>query len=160
MQIKNGEIPLSLLHLAEFLEIEYSINVDAYNQKAIQPYDFSQVFIRAFKDVAVKSQFQSGIYRLQGDNAGFDPVLGERINNAIFLDEQKDKSLLRQRDAYCIDQLEGKEGILILTQFIGRNIKTNDEFARIQLNQNSILANNKLKPWIVEVLEAVYNYQI
>jgi hypothetical protein len=96
---------------------------------------------------------------LQGDNAGFDPVKEERINNAIFLDEQKDKSLLKQKEAYSIDQLEGLEGMLILTQAVGRNIKMNDEFARMQINQNAILENNNLKPWIIEVLQAVYNYQ-
>jgi hypothetical protein len=159
MQIRTGEIPLALLHLAEFLNIEYSINVDEYNKKACQTYKNSQIFIRAFQDIKISSRFQSGIYRLQGDNAGYDPVKEERINNAIFLDEQKDKSLLKQKDAYCIDQLEGNEGILVLTQSEGRTIKINDEFARIQLNQNAIIANNNLKPWIIEVLQAIYNYQ-
>jgi hypothetical protein len=159
MQIKNDEIPLSLLHLAEFLGIEYSIDVEAYNRKSILPYKNSQIFIRAFEDVEIKSDFQSGIYRLQGDNAGFDPVKEERINNAIFLDEQKDKSLLKQMDAYCIDQLNAEEGVLILTQSKGRTIKKNDEFARIQINQYAIQTNKELKPWIVEVLQAIYNYQ-
>jgi len=159
MQLKNNEIPLALFHLAEFLGIEYSIDVDGYNQKSTLPYKNSQIFIRAFEDIEIKSDFPSGIYRLQGDNAGFDPVKEERINNAIFLDEQKDKSLLKQIDAYCIDQLDAEEGILILTQSKGRKIKRNDEFARIQINQNALQPNKELKPWIVEVLQAVYNYQ-
>lgn len=159
MQLKNNEIPLSLIHIAEFLGIEYSIDIDIYNNIAIQPYNFAQVFIRAFEDISIKSQFPCGIYRLQGDNAGYDPIKEERINNAIFLDEQKDKSLLKQRDAYSIDQLEGKEGILILTQSKDRLIKKNDELARIQINQNAILVNDEIKPWIIEILQAVYNYQ-
>jgi len=159
MQLRNGEIPLSLFHIAEFLGIEYSINVNEYNEKAMQEYNYSQIFIRSFEDLKINSRFPSGIFRLQGDNAGFDPIKEERVEGAYFLDEAKDKCIIKQKDAYSIDELESSEGILVLTQSDGRVIKFNDEFARIQLNSNAIQDNNQIKGWIVEILRAIYNYQ-
>ena len=160
IQLSLGQIPLSLLHLAEFLNIEYKIDIKEYNNANMLPSNFSQIFIRAPKDSEIKTRLTSGIYRLQGDNAGFNPVTDQQTPNTIFLDEQRDKSLIFQKPAYSIDQVDGVTGILLLTQSPGRIIKGNDEFARIQIATSAFQSNVQLKQWIVEALQAVYNYQI
>jgi len=156
MQLMQGQIPLALLHLAEFLEIDYKIDIEQYNQDNMRPFNFSQIFVRAQKDCEIKTELQSGIYRLQGDNAGFDPVIKQQVANVIFLDEQRDKALILQKSAYSIDALQDCAGMLLLTQVPGRIIKQNDEFARMQLNTSAFQKNGVLKPWIVEVLQTIY----
>jgi glutathione synthase/RimK-type ligase-like ATP-grasp enzyme len=41
MQLKAGEIPLSLIHLLEFMNIDYNLDEVQYNQKNLMPADFA-----------------------------------------------------------------------------------------------------------------------
>jgi len=148
-----------LIHLAEFTSISYQIDEATYNKTALEPQNYSQIFVRAKDDLKINGEFKSGIYRLQGDNAGFDPIKEEKTQGAIYIDEQRDKTLIFQKNGYCINDLKESPGILILTQSKGRSIKKNDEFARIQINEGTYLENNEIKPWIIEVLNSVYKYQ-
>jgi hypothetical protein len=160
IQLAQKQIPLALLHLAEFLEIDYMIDIEQYNFENLKPVNFSQIFIRAPKDCQIRCRLQAGIYRLQGDNAGYDPVKQSVTPDTIFLDEQRDKSLIFQKNSYSIHDFSAGPGMLILTQRAGRIIKANEEFARMQINSNALLASGELKGWIVEVLKAVYSYQM
>jgi predicted ATP-grasp superfamily ATP-dependent carboligase len=106
LQLIKGQIPLSLIHLAEFLNIEYQIDIEQYNKTNMERLIFCQIFIRAPQDLIIRTRFQSGIYRLQGDNAGYNPITGKKAPNSIFLDERQDKSLIFQNSEGII--LKGK----------------------------------------------------
>jgi len=158
MQLKLGQIPLSMIHVAEFCGIDYEIDQNTYNQINLAPLPYSQVFVRTFREYELEFPLRSGVYRLQGDNAAIDRVSSEVKPDTIFLDEERDMALLFQKDGYCIDDIE-QGGLLILTPAKKRKLAVNDELGRIQINSSAHLPDGQLHHWIKQALIAIKNYQ-
>ena len=158
IQIQNGQIPLSMIHIAEFSGIPYNIDPVKYSAEAMAPMEFSQIFVRSFKNYTLEFPLKSGIYRLQGDNAAIDRASAVVRPNTIFLDEDRDKALLFQKDGYSVNDIQ-TGGFLLLTPFKGRELKINDELGRIQIKGSAFNANGDLNGWIIDSLSAIKNYQ-
>lgn len=158
MQLERGEIPLSLIHIAQFLGIEFNIDEGKYNDMGLSAYDHSQIFVRSFKEYMLEFPLRSGVYRLQGDNAAIDRVSSVVRPDTIFLDEEKDKPLTFQKDGYSIDDIK-QGGLLILTPAKGRYLKVNDELGRMQIKGSAYLDHDRLHSYIIDSLIAIKNYQ-
>ncbi len=159
MQLSAGQIPLSLLHIAEFLSLDYKIDVAKYTEMALLPMEYSQIFVRALKDEQVNNEIKSGFYRLQGDNSGINRVTQEVAPDTIFIDEDRDKCLMFYGQGYVLDNKDST-GILLLTPTKGRKIKVNEEIGRLQIKQSAFANTSGLKLWIIESLVAIRDYQI
>ncbi len=159
IQLLKGEIPLSALHLLEFFNLDIYHKPAEYNNRNIEPDNYSQVFIRAENDIVINHQVNMGVYRLQGDNAAINRYTDEVESTTIFLDEDRDKSLLFQKYAVSIDFMD-KQGILVLTPIAGRIVKKGEEITRIQLNQSAIDNSGEISPWIIEALNAIKYHQL
>jgi hypothetical protein len=159
IQLLRAEVPLSLIHLAEFLKVDYDLDPAAYNQSSLGPLEYAQIFARADSDSIINTQAQMGIYRLQSDNSAINFADNSIKPNTIFLDEDKDKPLIFQKAAYSVDELVTQPGMLLLAPIKGRNIKHGQEVGRLQLNQTAI-SGGKLTPWIREALMAIKQYTL
>jgi len=49
LQIERGQIPLKLIHIAEFMGVDYEIDIEEYNKINLEPIEASQIFIRSIK---------------------------------------------------------------------------------------------------------------
>jgi glutathione synthase/RimK-type ligase-like ATP-grasp enzyme len=143
LELLQNQTPLSLINLAEWLDID----LDIPETTEILPINGSQVFLRSKTDnFEVKNTINSGIYRLQSDNS----AKLEPHENIIFLDEEQDKPLIWQEDGYAVDQVS--EGGFVLLGPSTKSIKQKfDEIARMQFN-NQIVFDGKLSPWIIEAM--------
>jgi hypothetical protein len=159
IQLLGKQVPLSLIHLAEFAGLTLEIDPVAYSAEAMSPTEYAQVFIRADRTMVSKAQVTMGIYRLQSDNSAIDWSKNEIKANTLFLDENQDKPLIFYKHAYSIEELEQQPGILILAPLKGKTIKAGQELGRLQINQSAII-NGELKPWIRESLLAIKEHQL
>lgn len=158
LELKANQIPLLLLHLAEFLEIQHDSNPET----KILPLEGSQIFLRSKIDnFKVKFQRYSGVYRLQSDNSAFnwsfDQIkmkFGEVKEKVIFIDEDKDKPLIWQNDGLSIDDI--KSGFLLFIAPEGSTKDKFEELARMQFT-NQIVYNNSISPWVLEALVNIEN---
>jgi glutathione synthase/RimK-type ligase-like ATP-grasp enzyme len=158
LQLMNNQIPLQLLHIAEFLGIEIDIDEDKYNKENIMPINASQIFLREVDEKAViKGHIKPGIYRLQSDNSAVREI-AKGNKNIIFLDEEKDKPLIYRKEGYNVSELIDSAGILILAKKEGTKVKRGDEIARIQMLSGATDQRLELHPWIVESFLAIRNY--
>lgn len=158
MQLLEDQVPLALLHLAEFLEADFELETPSYNEFNLAPKNYSQVFLRTAVNMTVAAQIEMGIYRLQSDNTAINRDTGEVRPNTIFLDEAQDKPLIFYSNTYSIEDLTKQAGFIILAPIKGRVLKAGAELARLQLAQSAI-ADGKLAPWIIETLTALRSYQ-
>ncbi len=63
IQQEKGEIPFKLIHILEFLNKEYSINIDKINKSLFDDYNLNQLIIRNIKDYAIEMESNfNGIY--------------------------------------------------------------------------------------------------
>lgn len=147
LEIKAGVVPLALMHLATFLDIDFEINNE------LAELEGSQIFLRAFKDkTKINSQIRSGIYRLQSDNAARDFDKNGIKENVIFLDENQDMPLIFQYEGYnVLDIKEG--GFVLLAQKKDTIRDQNEEILRMQFN-NQIIFGKDPSPWILEAVRA------
>lgn len=159
LQLKRGEIPLSLISLAEFLDIDFDINCNSYNFLAMRPYNAAQVFLRNLHPCRAKiiGDVKTGIYNLRGDNSTFDWKNMKQKENVIFLTEDKDISLIFENEAYCIDQIN-QAGVLILSQPEGKIVEPNAEIARFQILQTVVDSNGDLLYWAKKICEGLNQY--
>jgi glutathione synthase/RimK-type ligase-like ATP-grasp enzyme len=134
MQLSSGQVPLALIHLLEFLDLQYEIDVERYNEFNLKPSEFAQIFIRPETDMLLQREMEMGVYKL---------VHGEMQ----FI-----------RNGYSIEQIEGNE-FIVLTQKAGRIVKRNAELARIQMKQGVLDENGELKRWVINTLLAIKEYQ-
>lgn len=153
MQILSDQIPLSAIHLMEFLGIKYEISATEYNMINLEPQNCSQIFIRPELDMKISQELPMGVYSLKGDS------VEDTKEKVIFIDDERDKSISMIKKSYSIDHLD-QGGFLLLTQSQGRLIKANSELARMQIKQSALDESGYLKPWISEILIAVKEYQI
>lgn len=157
IQLLNEEIPLSLLHLQEFLNINNYERSKDYNMRNLQVQNFSQIFNRADSDSQIKHLVKMGCYRLQGDNAAINRYTDEIASTTVFLDEDRDKALLYQKYITNVGNMD-KQGVLVLTPIVGKLIKRGEEIARIQLMQGAVDEMGTVYPWVKESLIAIkYN---
>jgi hypothetical protein len=159
IQLLSEQIPLSLIHLAEFMGIEYDIDVNEYNLANTRPQYYSQVFLRPLDNFVIQTEIKMGVYSLKGDSIDNNATINNSAKgNVIFLDEEKDKALSYISSGFTINDIKN-EGILLMTQKKGLLVKMNSELSRIQLSQSALDATGVLKPWIKEVLLAIKDYQ-
>jgi predicted ATP-grasp superfamily ATP-dependent carboligase len=127
LQINAGQIPLSLLHLAEFLDIENRLDPVEYSKINLQPINAGQIFLRniEMETVEIRNEMEMGFY-----NHSLDFI----------------------NPAYSIDQIKENQ-FLLLTQKKGKVIKSGREIARMQV-QEQIIDKNKNQPfeWIMKAL--------
>ncbi len=159
IQLMNGELPLSLLHLMEYLGMSIEIDSETYNIRNLNTLNFSQVFIRADSDTKIKHLVKMGSYRLQGDNAAINRYTDEVESSTLFLDEDRDKALLYQGYVTNIASMES-QSLIVLTPEVGREIKKGEEIGRIQLMQSSVDDSGNVHPWAREALKAIKYNQI
>ncbi|MFQ5492653.1 MAG: ATP-grasp domain-containing protein [Candidatus Dojkabacteria bacterium] len=160
IQLGQGQVPLALIHLLEFMGLEYDLDVEGYNEVAFAPSAYSQIFLRAKSESRLTSQVKMGIYRLLSDNSAIDRLSGEVVEGTIFLDEDRDKPLMFQSNGYTVSDLDENPGMLVMAPVKGRIVKKGRELARIQIGQQAVDNNGELAPWIPEALNAINNYQI
>jgi GTP-binding protein EngB required for normal cell division len=160
LQILINQIPLNLLAIAEFLDIDYRIDVKEYNKKASSYFEASQLFIRNKLNNPAKviGGVKVGAYRLVGDNSAYNWNKGrpKLKTNVIIIDEDKDKPLVLDSEAYAIDSV--KAGILILCTKEGKVVSPNAEVARIQAKQSLLDKSGKLTVLTKEVVKGLNKY--
>lgn len=159
MQLLRGEVPLSLIHLYEFMGLKNNINPKEYNLENLKPENFSQISNRADKNTTINHCMKMGVYRLQGDNAAQNRITDEISPTTVFLDEDRDKALLFQNYSTNVADMT-RQGVLVLTPIKGRSLTNGDEIVRLQLNQNAIDSQGQIIPWIKEALIAIKEHQI
>jgi predicted ATP-grasp superfamily ATP-dependent carboligase len=162
LQLAKGQIPLQLLAICEFLDIDYNIDIEKYNSEASDVFDAAQIFIRnKFENPAkIVGGVKVGAYRLVGDNSAYKWNKGRPTlrSNVIIIDENKDKPLVLEQKAYSIDNV--KAGILIYCAKEGKIVNPNAEVSRLQANQSLLDKNGKPKTWIQEVIKGLNKYII
>ncbi len=149
LELLHNQTPLSLLHLAEFLEIP----IDIDPKKEINNLFGSQVFLRAKENFKINHMAKSGIYRLQSDNSAINWDTLQRKENIIYLDEEMDKPLIYQKDGFSVEQIDNG-GFVLLNQPPGQVKLTGEELSRMQFKEQ-IFDRNGLKPWILEAFAAI-----
>lgn len=159
MQLLREEVPLSMLHLFEFMGLKINLNYKDYNFQNLQQENFSQISNRADKDTTINHCMKMGLYRLQGDNAAQNRFTDEIAPTTVFLDEDRDKALLYQKYATNVASMD-RQGVLVLTPVKGRTLSSGDEIVRLQLNQNAIDSQGHIIPWIKEALIAIKEHQL
>ncbi len=87
IQQEKGEMPFKLIHILEFLNKEYSIDVDKINKLLFDDYHLNQLIIRNTKDdvIEMKSNF-NGVYNRNFEkiNDGYD-ITSINGNNLLLL---------------------------------------------------------------------------
>ena len=159
MQLLREEVPLSMLHLYEFMGLKIDLNYKDYNLQNLQPENYSQISNRSNRQLTICHAMKMGVYRLQGDNAAQNRYTDEIAPTTVFLDEDRDKALLYQKYATNIASMD-RQGVLVLTPIKGRSLNVGDEIVRLQLNQNALDSHGKIIPWIKEALIAIKEHQI
>lgn len=141
LQLEAGQIPLSVLHLAEFLRLdlqELKINSQDYSLEALQPFAASQVFLRSQsrQSFAVPaSKLNPGVYRQQSDSAAREAIAAGRGDDVIYLDADEDRPIIRQGEGYSLDDFS-TDGFLLLIKPTGTTIEFNEEMARLKIRQS------------------------
>lgn len=150
LELLQGKIPLALINLAEWLDIE--IDIEPFEE--IEDLEGSQVFLRSKKDnFIVADNIKSGVYRLQSDNS----AMIQNHSNVIRIDEEGDKPLIWQHDGYSLEDIE-VGGFLLMVQKKGALRQKFDEVARMQFKQGSMINHGNrviLKPWILEAMKEI-----
>lgn len=151
LQLYQKQIPLNLLAIAEFLDIEYQIDVKAYNERGYQQINAAQVFLRNKykKKARVIGGVTVGSYSLLGESQAYNWDQGKQSQkeNVIFLDEDRAQPLVFNNEAYAIDGIEAA-GLIVLCAREGKVIESNAEVARIQTLQSVLNKKGQLLHWI------------
>lgn len=140
LQLQQSQIPLSMLHLMEFLEVAEEIDPDEYSLQAMQPIAAAQVFFRNTSDkpFIVGKNYKTGRYSLDSQKGDLELINMEEMR-------------LKYIDyAYNINQINNNE-LLLLTQKQGKRINPGNEVFRVQLRQNAVAKEGKLNAWITNL---------
>lgn len=129
LQESKGQVPLILLHIVEFLDIDFELDRESYNMENTLPFEAAQLILRnkSNKDIEIKNEFKSGEYTIDGSNL-----------------------VLRNPGLY-IDKIE-KDNLVINTKSKGTRISQGDEMARIQIKKNLYLDLSTLDSHYVNLL--------
>ncbi len=164
IELQSDVVPLSLLHLAEFLNIKIPFEP----AKELYNLEGSQVFLRAKEnEFKINNSIQSGIYRLQSDNSARDWKEGGFKGGVIMLDEDGDKPLIWQSDGYSVENIHDG-GLILLVQKVGTIKKRFEELARMQFKSQIVHSGpsggqtikptsrvGKLAPWTLEAMSTI-----
>jgi len=135
LQLLKKQIPLNLLAIAEYLDIDYKLDLEEYNVQAQEPILAAQILIRNKHRSRAKilGSIKPGLYRLQGLNSAFEWTSGRpKIKqNVISIDEDRDKPLIFTKETYAFNDKKDAGFLLLCTQE-GRIIRPNAEVARVQ----------------------------
>lgn len=154
LEIQQNQIPLSLINLAEWLDIDLE-GIEPSSQ--LVELQGSQIFLRSKTDnFEIREELKSGIYRLQSDNEATKKIEEQGAwvqNQVIYIDEEEDKPLIWQKEGYNVDEI-GEGGFVMLVQKKGLIKNKFDELARFQFI-NQIVFLDGIAPWILEALKAI-----
>jgi hypothetical protein len=156
--LQDNEIPLELLHIAEFLFPEdkdyisfinktlgtaYTISnlkdaLERQNKQELLPKDAAQVIIRNTSDIDINAKLtvETGIYTY------------------------KDSMLQIVREGFSISDIEATDEFLILASETGRIISPEAEVARLQMKKSAMILSDKTlvpNPEIIKIIEAIKN---
>jgi len=137
LQLLNDQTPLSLINLCEFLNIDFSENVDVYSAVGVKKIPAAQLVMRSLTDedyLLPQTILKSGIYRQLSDNSAREIIAEGGGDNVIFLDSAQDRPLIWQNEGYTISDFN-QNGFLLLIKPAGTNISYNEEIARVQFNR-------------------------
>ncbi|MCA9381538.1 ATP-grasp domain-containing protein [Candidatus Dojkabacteria bacterium] len=150
LELENtSQIPQLLLHIASLLSIS-----EAVEFKHMPNLKGSQLFLRMFEDGQIENINKSGIYRLQSDNSAINWETGEDKAGVIYLDEEKDKPVIFQKNGYRVEDADG-EGFLLHFQKDDAKKNKFDEKVRLQINDSIVDENGKIVPWALELMKVL-----
>ncbi len=111
LQVMNNQVPLGILHVADFLSLDIDLNPSDYNDVGLSKIEASQIFKRNMldDDFEISSEMKTGEYIL-----GID-------DQPRFL-----------RECYSIRKIS-TENILFIAQKNGQKIKHGGEILRVQI---------------------------
>jgi hypothetical protein len=163
LQLLKNQIPLNLLSLAEFLDIEYKIDIPSYNLAIQQPYEAAQLFMRNKYSTHAKviGSIKPGLYRLQGVNSAFIWSKGKpKIKrNVISIDEDRDKQLIFTNESYAFNS-PSDIGIILLSAPEDTIVHSNGETARLQAQDTFLDKTGKLTYLTTQIISGLENYVI
>ncbi|MBI4034908.1 MAG: hypothetical protein HY381_00740 [Candidatus Chisholmbacteria bacterium] len=152
VSIKNGEIPLDVWHLLEFMEVDYDMDFDKVQEMSRQPKEGAQILMhnleadpssrrasaRRGSSVRVKGVVKAGIYRWQ--------MIGDRCR------------IEYTREGWNLLHLKNKDEF-ILTDGVprqGQALKPAERLGRLLFNRAIVDATGRLLPEIQEVVKKLY----
>ncbi|MEI7578794.1 MAG: ATP-grasp domain-containing protein [bacterium] len=133
IQLKNQDIPLALIHLLEFFQLDYQLDEKLYNERNLQPVKFSQIFQRMPKAGIINQQFKQGIY--QNDSG---------------------TNLTWQSNEYDSTRCQSNE-LVILAPIQGKHLQTGAELARIQIPKSITVSHNQIDHKIIAIHQNIRN---
>lgn len=149
LELGGDSIPLLLLHIAEFMNIDIDVPVP----DSLTFWEGSQIFLRSKKEkLEIVNHFKSGIYQKKAMNNYFD-YQTRNLENTIMPDDQSEFYLEYNRDGISIDDTK-KEEILLLASRSGEIKNINEEVARMQFKQG-IVSKNGVENWIINTLQTI-----
>jgi len=138
--LKYDLIPLSLLHLCEFLELDVEENIKQFPEWELYNFDASQLFLRAGSKCLIDKSIQSGVYQICQEDENIQEIKIE-FNN---------------ENEYDISKIDYPQ--FILSAFDqGESRDVNEEIARIQINK-SLSNDPELFSTITKFLTSFNNY--
>ncbi len=136
VQIRNNEIPLLALHVLEFLDVDYEIDVEEINRMVQQKKQGAQIIMHNLEGVPAKTtlELKAGVYKI------------------------KDNKLVYQRAGYALRHLIDKEEFLITDGVPqkGSRYSKNGRIMRILTLGKVLDSYKKLNPWARNVAVMVY----
>jgi len=129
LQIRQNIVPLSMIHLLEFLNIEYKIDSHLYNIQSLKPINFSQIFLRAKEKLKIQSSIKQGRY-----------TYNNKLKN---IDDDFDITNLNQNE------------IIILSPAINHIVSSNAELARIQIAKSVMKSTDILDQSILNIFNKI-----
>lgn len=160
LQLQAGEIPLAILNLAEFLNLELKIDNKQYNAATAKAISASQVFMRSKKSddyLIPQTKLKSGVYRQQSDNTARQMTEEGKGDQVIYLDSDHDRPLIWQKEAYDVSTF-GEEGFLLQLKPSGYSVDNNEEIARIQAHRSlATIFNNEVQllPFVRDTFQII-----
>ena len=132
LQIENGQIPLSFIHLLEFFGIENTIDISQYNNENSLPISASSLIIR---------------------NNTKNPLRILNSYNGIYDIE----TIQKKEDAYAITELYSLSTALILESLENNIIEPDEEIFKIQVRGSLIDEDNFIDKNILKIVQKVLN---
>lgn len=137
LNIIREQIPINLIHIAEFMDLEYEIDLNEYNRISLESFEAGQLYLRNKSNN--KISLGTGC-----------PNSGEyEINKKLFGVFQSSKFVEKN---YLVDKIKG-DNLILLSQSLGSVIKPNGEVLRIQI-LGDLFKEGKLNYEYVDFLES------
>ncbi|RMD77615.1 ATP-grasp domain-containing protein [Candidatus Dojkabacteria bacterium] len=157
LEISQGVIPLELISICEWLEIDVGIVQDE-----LYFLDGSQLLIKANEDdTIVKSKIKPGKYKMRGDRIAYEYSL-KKLDyqdsiDVIYIDEDRDVIFKWESECMNISALNGL-GVLITSSDKNTRVNGFEEMAKIQVKNNLVdICGQKirLKDWVFKLAKSI-----